>query len=234
MPQRYDLDAGLDDGRQAIDAKWSPKKRTLVAGACIGVAALAIAGGVYAMMALRPPKLPTTTQEALAVMASPAFDRLDEQRKREYAAEAGRLLRDMDAEQRQAIFRDQDNREAMQVMRMEMFDEMARKYARGEEVSFPWQRPRGQSGERPQRPEGSRPEWRRPDPENMTEEQKKEMEAQRAERRKQMMSRIAGQFDGGNAQRTGLRSEMFKRMRQSGARPGGGRGGGGGRRRGGG
>ncbi len=230
MPERFDLDEMVNPTRKSIDANWSQKKKIVVGSIASGVAAAALITGVVIMIRSIPPALPKTTVEALAVMGSGRFEKLDEQRQRQYAAEASRLMRDMAPDDRRALMQDEKNREAMMTMRMEMFDEMARKYARGEEMQFPFGRrpPRDDKnkGERPNRPE-------RPDPDKMTPEEKEKFDQQRAERRKQFTSRMESQLESGNAQNNSLRGEMFKRMMASGNGFGG-RGSGGGRRGGGG
>jgi len=212
MPQRYDLDAAERESRRPIDAEWSKQKKTAVVGACVVGASLALGAGWWAMSAIANPGLPTNASDALAVMASSKFESMDEMRKRQYAAEARRLLSELPAEDRRALFEDENAREAMREMREETMDEIARRVARGESIEgmFP-------GGPRGPRPEGERRE--RPadapafDPEQF---------------RQQMDQRLAEQIQSGNAQSGGLRGEMFKRGMRGGG--GGGRGGGGGGR----
>jgi hypothetical protein len=223
MPQRIDLDAMVkSEPRRPIDASWSPRTKKLVGAAAGGVALAALAGGAWAYISGRPPALPTTPEQALAVMASSKFDSLDKARRSQYIAEAQRLMRGMTPEQRRALMQDEKNRDAMREMREEMMDEMARRIARGEQVESPFAGmgfggPRGErrpDGERPQRDPNAQP----------TAEQQARME----ERRQQMESRFAQAISTGNAQSFGLRAEMMRSMMRTREQNGGQRGGQGG------
>jgi len=201
-------------GRPTLDAGWSKRKKVVVAAASLTLAVGAVAGGAAYHLATRPPALPTSVDEAVAVLASDRFERLDEDRQRQYAAEAGRLLRDLPADQRRALFQDQATRDALAKVRQEMFDEIARRFARGEDLPT-----------RPRRSDGAegRPTF---NPQDMTPEE-------RAAMRERMIQRLNEQFaeaaESGNAQDSGLRAEMMKR-REKQVRESGGRGGPGARR----
>ncbi len=221
MPQRIDLDAQLAESRRPIDANWSAKKKMTVGAICGGAAIAALSGGVWAMVASRPPSLPRTPQEAVAVLSSDKWDNLSQDRRAQYMDEARRLVREMSEEERRKLMEDEKARQAFQQMREEMFDEMARRFARGEEM--PWQRQRPE-GERPQPSQEQMRQWRERQ-EQMTDEER----AQMRERMRDMMNaRVDQQLAGGNPQSGALRGEMMKR---GGA--GRGPGGGGGPRRGG-
>lgn len=217
----YNLDDAVKaESRRPIDASWSPAKKRGVSAACIVLAAGAVGYGAWAMLDARPPKLPTTANEALVVINSAKFASLDPNRKGQYLEEAMRLVRELPEEQRRDFFQDEKNREAFRKFMEERFDDMARRFARGEELT-PMFGP-GAGGPRPPRTEGEQP---RTPP---TEEER----AQRMEQmRNEMNKRIAQQIQSGNAQSGGLRGEMMKRMGGgAGGRGGwgGGRGGGGG------
>jgi len=210
---RFNL-GGASPSRQPLDASWSANKRQLVAGGAVLFAAAAVAAGVWWTVSTRPPKLPKTAQEAAAVLASAKFDRLDTERRLQYTAEAAKLFRALPDEERQAYFADKNNREAMQKIRKERFDEVARAFARGDKNPFARFRNGRRTGPRPT---GDR--------QNISDED-------RAKRRDQMRERIDEQMtadaESGNAQNAGLHEEMMKRRSTQRNSGGGGRGGGGG------
>ncbi len=218
--QRINLDE-VTESRAPIDANWSPRKKAIVGGMAALAATSAVTAGVWWTMASQPPRLPRTADEAITLLASSQFDNLDEDRQRQYAAEAGRLMRELPQEERRALFEDETNRDAMRKVFEERMDEMVRRFARGESMD------RGPRGERPQRPEGEG-EGPRPNREELTEEERQQ---RREEFRERMNEQIQANAQSGNAQSSGLRAEMMKRMRSSGQGGGGfgrGRGGGGG------
>lgn len=230
--------------RQTVDANWSPRKKKVVSVLAVvgGVAALSF--GTWKAWSMMAPGLPTSAKEAVAVINSSRFENLDDIRKQQYLQEADRLLRQTPFENRGDLWKDPKYREAMGKIREERLDEMAIRFARGEEPE-----PRGD--DRPQLTEEQRAEMRkqweqmRKEQEDreakMTEEEKAAERAKReAEMRKMMDQRIGQSINTGNAQSMGLRAEMFQRrggwggMRGNrpgggGGRPGGGGGGGGGR-----
>lgn len=206
---RIDLDEALQS-RTPIDATWSMRKKLVVGAAAIALAAGAVSAGSWLMLSTRTPRLPKTAVEAVAMLKSDVFDKLDEERQRQYAAEAGRLMRELSPEDRQALWRDESNRAAMERLMRERFDEMARRFARGENL---W----GDFRERPRRPEGE--EGPRPpfDRERLSEE---ELAKRREEFRERLNAQILENAQSGNAQESGLRAEMMKRMMNSrGGRP---------------
>jgi len=106
-----------------------------------------------------------------------------------------------------------------------MFDEAARRYARGESMEGLFgPRPERREGERREGPPGSeemRQRWAQ-----MSEEERQKAREEMMERmRNEMNQRVSEQASSGNAQDGGLRGEMFKRR---GGGPGAGRGGRGG------
>jgi len=195
--QRFDLDAAAS-GRAPIDAGWSRRKKRAVASACMLVALGAIGGGAWLAFAQRPPTMPRSAAKAIEVMGSDRFDRLDEERKRQYASEARRLIRALPEAERDDLW-DEDSQEARRAMREAWLDEMARRHARGEEIEWP-------PADMP-RPDMAR--WR-----NMTEA---EREAFRKEMRAEAQRRMAEAVESGNGQSSALRIELLR----SGAGPGG-------------
>lgn len=195
MTERKSLLEDLEPARKPIDAAWSPRKKRLVGGVCAGASVAAVAAGVWAAAALRGPGLPDTAGEALAVMSSGRFESLPEERQRQYAAEAARLLRDLSPDERRAL-RDEADPEALRRLGQERFDEIARRIARGEDLP-----PRPRRGERPPRPP---------------------REFDREAMRERIDEQVSENLESGNAQDSGLRGEMFKRFRQGGGGRGGG------------
>lgn len=214
---RINLDEELA-GRTPIDAGWSRKKKTIVGASAATIASAALAGGIWWSVAHRPPRLPRTADEAVALLASAKFDRLDEDRQRQYSAEAARLMRALPAEQRRALFQDESKRDAMRRLFQERLDDLARRYARGEDPPFPGGPRQGRRGDGERRPPFNR--------KDMSPEDRAAMRDKMVE---QINEQMAQQDKTGNTQDSGLRGEMFKRR----AAQGGGRGGGGGGRRGG-
>ncbi|MEL7474104.1 MAG: hypothetical protein AAGK04_12370 [Planctomycetota bacterium] len=219
MPERIDLDDQLAPARQSIDANWSKRTKALV-GAGAGAAALvALAAGVWFFLDRQPPALPKTAQEAMAVMTSAKFERLPDERRRQYAAEARRLIGDLPEEERRAFRQDDESRDAMRAMFREMMDDAVLRYARGEDLEgmFPGRGPGrgrpgggggdarsrdgtngrdgGRGGEGGRRP-GGREGGRGGDPDA---------------RQARMRERLSNYFNEGNAQMGSLRGEMFKR-----------------------
>lgn len=225
MPTRFDLDQASATPRRTIDAAWSPKKKAIVSGVCVGVAAIALIGGATYAIGQRPPSLPKTAEEAVAVLSSDRFAKLDQDRQSQYATAAAGLLRDLPREQREALMQDEETRRALGEIREQMMEDIARKFARGEEIEWP----------RPPRDERT-PEERRAEMERMREQWQNMSEEDRAARMDRMRemanSRINDSISSGNAQTNGLMAEMFKRGGARGG-PGGRGGGGGGRGRGG-
>lgn len=212
---RINLDEAISP-RAPIDANWSRRKKSIVGGVVAFFAVGAVSAGVWWTMSNRPPRLPRTADEAITILASSQFDRLDEERQRQYAAEAGRLLRELSPEDRRAMFEDEANREALRKIREDRFDELVRRFARGEEMDRgPWRR-----GERPPRPEGERPPF---NPENISPEDRERFREMMRERINEQIMTAA---QSGNAQSSGLRAEMMKRRAQSGGQRGGGQRGG--------
>lgn len=184
----------------------------VVAAVCVTLSAGAIAGGLYLRSSSAPLALPASADEAIAGLKSDAYARMDDQRRRQYAFEAGRLLRELSPEERESLREDEDLREAMRSARQDMFDEMVRRAARGEPMPGP------AIGDRP----------RRPDPDEMTDEQREQMEARREQMRERIAQQLKDTWDSGDAQSSGLRQEFFKNRGPGGGGNRGGRGGRGG------
>lgn len=189
-PTRIEL---LDDGRhrRSIDSSWSLRKKRAV-GVSLGAVALAAVGvGIWVWFSGRPPALPTSAGEAVAVIGSARFDRLDEARKRQYLAEAARLLQGVPEGERRALFEDETTRDALGAIMRNRMDDAARALARGEAP--------------PAFPGGSPPNLDALPPE------------MRDRIRARINEQMAQQIMSGNAQSTGLRMEMMQRVR--GGRP---------------
>lgn len=197
--KRIDLDDAIA-GRTTLDAHWSSRKKTSVTVAAVGIAVVVVGASVWFTLANQPPRLPRSVDEALMVLASAKFDHLDEERQRQYQAEASRLVRALSPEERRAMMEEAANREAMRRLWQERFDDIARRFARGEEN--PFRRARDGNGQRGNRPEG------RFDRENRTDENRQNRLEQF---RDTMNERIASDAQTGNAQDEGLRAEMMKR-----------------------
>lgn len=217
--------------RKSIDASWT-KKQKMIAAAFIGV--LGIGGLGYGALSAwnnRAPALPTTVDEAIALVNSNKLDNLDPDRQEQYLNEAATLLKDLPEEERRKLFRDEKNREAIDRIREQQMDEMAKKFAKGEQPD--WRNMRG-PGMGPGGPGGPGRDGGggngngggnggggrnggggagRGDPDA---------------RRAAMDQRMAKTLNSGNAQSVGLRGEMMKRMmtqRQAAPSTGGGGGG---------
>lgn len=235
MPQRFNIDEPAAPARKAIDANWSPRKKKIVGGLCVGLGVLAVsAGGVYAW-GHRPVSLPKTREEAMKVMASDRYKNLDEDRRRQYAVVAAELFKDVSREEMRTLFEDEKTREVLFEMRQEQMDETILKVARGEPIPD-WRtgwRPGGGGPGGPGGPPGDGP--RREGAEGgpggpgggpggeMTDEQRQQ---RRAEMVGRINQRIGQAINDGNAQMNGLRSEFMSRMRAQGGGPGGPGGGG--------
>lgn len=134
MPNRVNLDVPASPKRRTIDAGWT-KRRKIVVGAVSGCLAIAAAaGGLMVWSAMTPPPLPRSAEEAMRVLASDRFDRLDTERRAAYVTEASRLLREVPDDQRRAFFADlpEEHRRGMRVLMEERMDDLARRVARGE------------------------------------------------------------------------------------------------------
>lgn len=219
MPERIDLDAAVAPSRRPIDAGWSKRRKTLVGVAAGAVAVIALGAGVWLLLDRRPPPLPTTMTEAVAVLNSPKFERLSPERRNQYTAEARRLLNELPEEERRAMRGDEDTRDAMRALFQQTFEEVVLRYARGEDMEDvrndmglpgrgmrPGGRPGGDrngegrnGGGGEGRPGGERGDGERPS---------------REDRAARMRSRMANFFQEGNAQLGALRGAMMRQMRQ--------------------
>lgn len=219
------------------DIQWTPRNKRIaaIAGACLGLAVLAF--GIWRTIEMQPPSMPKSYAEAIAVINNPEkFDRLDEMRKREYVEEAARLLDELPADERRALFMDEQARDAMFELRELQMEEMARRFARGEPLQFPWMRMGGPDGQpRPdgqRRPDGQPGGWPGmpgmggpggpggPGGGGRTGGNNQRATENRAEaRRDAAVSRLQSRIMTGNPQSLGLMAEMRKRM---GDRPAGG------------
>jgi hypothetical protein len=245
--QRYEIGAARPV-RQAIDANWTPKQRRIATVACGVLAVVTLSAGAWWTIANRPPGLPTTIDEALAVMNSRAFRGLDEDRQRQYAAEAARLLQGVSEEDRQRLFQDEKNRQAARRIREEQMEETARRVARGEKIErpmMPWGPGRGPGGGPggggpggggpggaggpggpggPGVPAGARPPGGGPGGPGGPGGGRGAGGGQMSEEmRQRIVNRVERGMQTGNAQNMGLRTEMMQRFQaQRSANPSGG------------
>jgi len=227
MPERINLDQMSAPTRKTIDADWSPAKKKAV-GVAAGVLSLAmLAAGGWWMFQLMPVSMPKNANEALAVMNSGKFANLDEARKRDYSEEAWRLIMQMSEEERRKLLRADENEEGRRRLMEQRMAESARRFARGQELEFPF-------GQGMRGPGDGRPgDGRGPGGPPGTGEQRPPQDEKTAEqRRQQMAGRIKDGIQTGNAQNIGLMGEMRKRMQGRGGPGGGNRGTGGGTQRG--
>ena len=200
--------------RQTIDASWSTKKKALVAGLSLAATAGAVLGGLSLWTLNSPPPRPTTAAEAVAFIQSGRYERLDTDRRRGYARDAANLLRDLTDEEREAILADEDLREKLGDVRRDIWDDMVLRWAQGEELNNPFRgmRPRG----------GNRTDGNGAGGNGEGEErQRPDMNAVRD----MIRGRLSEQAASGNAQMSGLRSEMMMQRRATSGNQGwGGRG----------
>lgn len=208
--------------RVAIDANWSKGKRRAVAVGVSLAAVAALGAGVWMYLRSLPPAMPTTAEEAIAVMNSAAYKRLDGQRQQQYAAEAARLLIAVPEDQRAALRENPDARRAMREAMEKRMEDLAKRIARGETLEMP-RMPFGPGGPGgPGAPAGGSPggpagPGRGPGGPGRGGPMTNEM-------RERITGMIEGRIMTGNAQMTGLIGEMRERMRQqAGGPPGGGR-----------
>ena len=200
-----------------VDIKAQRRRRRLkTLSAAVG-GTLLLAAGLGAGWYLTPPAMPTSLDEARAMVQSPRFTRLSQAEKRPYLDVIREQYGSLDRDQRRALRESDDQlqetlREARTVMMREMLVGAAQA---GGEMQMPWG-PRGgdrglrdnnDNGEEQARPE--RPE--RPEP----------TEEQRAERAERMREHIGDRMANGDAQMNQLMREMFANRRAN----GGGRGG---------
>jgi hypothetical protein len=177
------------------------RSRWLTVGLPVAAVVVLVGGSALAWL-LTPPAMPHDAEEALRVLASPRFARLDEAGRQRYQDRIAELFRDMDADQRRAFRQqmrdDPDLREALGGMMRDRMRQQAREFA----VASPaekmamldqiidqqeeW-RGRGEGG---QRPEG----WQGRDP---------------GDRRQ----RMADRFEQGNPQDQALMGEFFRALR---------------------
>ncbi len=165
-------------------------------------------GGVYAWY-IMPPAMPTTVEEATALLKSDRFQRLSAHEKRDYHDRIAELFGPLDRDQRRQLMRDNDLRDAGR----DMFRDMMLKRAQTFAIASPAERDamiaedmarfdgmRGQrpQGERPQRPEGERPE---------------RSEEERAERQRERNEQMEDWVNNGNGQDWALIREYWQNIR---------------------
>ncbi len=109
-----------------------PRSRWLTIVLPVTAVVVLIAGSALAWL-LTPPPMPVDADEALRLLTSPRFARLDDAGKQRYQDRVGELFRDMDADQRRA-FREQmrgneDLREALGRMMRDRMRQQAHEFA---------------------------------------------------------------------------------------------------------
>jgi len=169
----------------------------------VAVAAL-LGGGLYAWY-LMPPPMPTTVEEATALLKSDRFQRLGAHEKRDYHDRIAELFGPLDRDQRRQLMRDHDLRDARRDMFRQMMVQRARAFALADEAkreamiaedrarfeAMRERRPRPEQGERPER-----------------------SEEQRAERGRERRDRIEDWVNNGNGQDWALIREYWQHIRQ--------------------
>jgi len=170
----------------------------------VAVVAL-IGGGLYAWY-LMPPAMPTTVEEATALLKSDRFQRLGAHEKRDYHDRIAELFGPLDRDQRRQLMRDNDLRDARRDMFRQMMVQRARAFALADEakreamIAEDLARFEAMRGQRPKRPEqGERPE---------------RSEEQRAERGRERRDRIEDWVNNGNGQDWALIREYWQHIRQ--------------------
>ena len=200
----------------------SVKKKVLVSLLAL-IAMGVLAGGVYATWLMTPPGMPTTPEEAAALIKSPRFQRLSAERKADYMERMRELMEGMTDDQRQALFEqyrgDREFFEARREVMTEMMNQRAREFAVADpatrlaildetlqrlESARGFGRPRGREGG-DRRERGERPE--------MTEEQRAEMQQRREERMAQRVNEMQERAATGNPQDAALRTEFRNALR---------------------
>lgn len=231
-----DISAKKPAPRKSFDAAWNKQRKTVAVVALVVMSVGTVSYGAYYAWSNRPPALPTTADQAIALISSNKLDTLPIDRQEQYLEAASDLLKDLPEEQRRELFRNDKNRDALERIREQQFDDMARKFAKGEDPD--WMRMRG-PGMGPGGPPGGGPgggggngngggDGGGGDRGKAGRPGRGDPDARRA----MMDQRMAKSLNSGNAQSVGLRGEMMKRMQA--ARQAGGGGNGGQRRPGGG
>jgi|GEM_PF-1555237 len=222
---------GIEFGekRKAVDADWTKARKVAVGSVATLLAVCALGAGAYFAWDNRPVRLPKTASEAVAVINSGRVDRLSTDRKKQYFAEASRLMEDVPAEDRRDLFRDEESRDAMRQVMMEQMDTSMREIARGDVTFEEWAAQMRERWANRRPPEGQQRERDGERPEGEGEENR----PSQADRQQQMVSRMESGFQNGDGQRMGLMMAFRQRMGNAmrggpgGQRPGGGNRGGG-------
>ncbi len=219
---------GIEFGekRKAVDADWTKARKVAVGSVATLLAVCALGAGAYFAWDNRPVRLPKTASEAVAVINSGRVDRLSSDRKKQYFAEASRLMEDVPAEDRRDLFRDEESRDAMRQVMMEQMDTSMREIARGDVTFEEWAAQMREQWANRRPPEGQRRERDGERPEGEGDGDR----PSQADRQQQMVSRMESGFQNGDGQRMGLMMAFRQRMgnaMRGGQRPGGGNRGGG-------
>ncbi|HED53841.1 MAG TPA: hypothetical protein ENJ00_06530 [Phycisphaerales bacterium] len=193
--------------RRPVDADWTKRKRIVVGSAIALLACAAVGYGGFIAWQNRPVHLPTSAEQAIATINSGRVDRLGEDRKRQYFAEAARLMREVPEDKRRDLFT-QENRDAMRQVMMEQMDTSIREIARGN-MTIEQFRQQMMERFRNRRPEGDRPERGERDRNGPSER------PSAGDRRERFVGRMSNMFQNGDGQRMGLmmgfRAQMPRR-----------------------
>lgn len=203
---------------QEVDVKAERRRKRLKVGGAVLASAVLLGTGIGAAWYFTPPAMPTTIDEARAMVNSPRFERLSKQQKQPYYDVIREQYGSLDRDARRAM-RDEDEklRETMREARTIQMREMMVEAARGDgEMQMPFGPPRG---DRPRGDQpgpggppgggdggggGDQPRAERPEP----------TDEQRAERAERMRDHISDRMANGDAQLNQLMREMFSQRRE--------------------
>lgn len=189
-----------------------PKTKRIISGSLLATVALAVlAGGAYYTWLTTPPAMPTTVEEAAAVLRSPRYLRLPQTRRFDYVQRASELFDKAPPEQKKEMMqlarKDTQSRDAMQqAMQDRMYLEV-RNYVLADdfdrrtiidrvvamqEMAIGQQRKRQAQAKPP------------------TPEQQKARDERRQQRQQEFMSQLQKQYEQGNPQFQAYFGEFLK------------------------
>ncbi len=180
-----------------VDVKKERKTRTLRQLAVASVLAVLIGGAAGAAWYFTPPELPTTPEQAKAVLESPRFARLSKEQKQPYLDTIRESFGSLDDAQRRELMRTDEMRNAFQnemenrLRAFALADEAERQKMFEEGMRMMRGTP-GMGGP----PGGPRPEGDRPRDESA------------------MRDRMSDRLANGNPQTQAFMSEVFRRIRE--------------------
>lgn len=115
-----------------------PKRTLLLSLVGLTLAIGVLLGGWLLQRALSPPGLPRTAEEALRVVGSDRFERLDHERRSQYLAESVRLLARLPDGEKGRMYEDERYKSLFDDLELAMLDDAARSYARGDDPKKMW------------------------------------------------------------------------------------------------